>query len=271
MDRRYSSMSLLCVVKNSLPGLAAGLLTGCSVYVPMLPAAPQLRDKGQVEVQANSYFNRRWEAGVTYSPAKYVLVRAAGGIRTSRNSRADSARYESSRQYELAAGGYLPLGRNGLVSGLAGFGQARSASAYNEGGIIRQRYYNDFRARYHRQFGELAASYFLPGRRSGLTLGAAYRLSGVRFDELTYNGQTVDVRRLTRHETMAFCRFGSPESAVPWLQVQLALGASTEPRRAFDPNRTYAEARVREGIPYLALSVVILPHLFRGNPIEPPR
>ncbi len=252
-------------------GLATGLLAGCSVYVPMLPAAPQLRDKGQAEVQANSYLNRRWEAGATYSPAKYVLVRAAGGIRTSPNRRADSARYESSRQYELAAGGYLPLGRNGLVSGLLGYGRARSASAYNEGGIIRQPYYNDFRARYHRQFGELAASYYFPGRRSGLTVGAAYRLSGVRFDELTYNGQPVAVRRLTRHEPMAFCRFGSPESAVPWLQVQLALGASTEPRRAFDPTRTYAEARVREGIPYMALSVMVLPHLFHRAPAAPSR
>ncbi|MBT9393415.1 hypothetical protein KLP40_09590 [Hymenobacter sp. NST-14] len=265
-------MLLLRAVNIALLAVPASLLTvGCSVYVPLLPAAPQLREKGQVEVQANSYFNRRWEAGATYSPAKYVLVRAAAGIRTSPNRRADSARYESSRQYELAAGGYLPLGRNGLVSGLAGFGQARSASAYNEGGVIRPQEYNDFRARYHRRFAELAASYFFPGRRSGLTVGVAYRLSGVRFEELTYNGQPVDVRRLTRHETMAFCRFGSPESAVPWLQGQLALGASTEPRRAFDPTRTYAEARVRAGIPYLALSLIVLPHLFRPAPSELPR
>ncbi|MFD2787147.1 hypothetical protein [Hymenobacter rubripertinctus] len=165
----------------------------------------------------------------------------------------------------------MPFGRNGLVSGLVGFGQARSVSAYSEGAIIWQPYYNDFRARYHRQFGELAVSYFFPGRRSGLTVGAAYRLSGVRFDELTYNGQPVGVRRLTRHEPMAFCRFGTPESALPWLQVQLALGASSEPRRAFDPTRTYAEARVREGIPYMAVSVVLLPHLFRTTPAEPPR
>ncbi|MFD2787146.1 hypothetical protein [Hymenobacter rubripertinctus] len=68
MDQRYSSRHLIRVVNIALSGLAAGLLAGCSVYVPMLPAAPQLRDKGQVEVQANSYFNRRWEAGATYSP-----------------------------------------------------------------------------------------------------------------------------------------------------------------------------------------------------------
>ena len=246
--------------------LSAGLAS-CSVYAPMLPAAPQIRAKGQVEVVGTSFLNRRWEAGVTYSPANYMLVRAAGGIRTSNRDSA-SAR---SRQYELAVGGYYPLGRSWLVSGMGGYGQARTSYNYWDGGIILPRTYQDFKSCYRRQFGELAVSYYLPGRRSGVTLGVAYRLSGVRFDELTYNGQPVMLRHLTRHEPLVFCRFGSPDAVVPWVRVQLAVGASNERQRPFDPGRTYAEARVREGIPYMALSLVLLPHLFHQANPEPAR
>lgn len=251
--------------KKALAGLMSGLLTGCSLYTPMLPAAPQIRDKGQVEIHGTSFLNRRWEAGATYSPAKYVLVRAAGGIRTSPNpDDVDSARYERGRQYELGAGGYLPLGRDGLISGLIGFGQAKSAIAYWDDALFRQRSYNAYQMRYHRPFGEVAASYYLRGNRSGFTLGVVYRLSRLNFNELTYNGQPIALRRLKRQEAMVFCRFGRSEGgAVPWLRGQLAVGGSDPYQQPFDPARQPGEYKVYESVPFMALTVVILPHLFR--------
>ena len=250
---------------KALAGLIGGVLSGCSLYVPMLPAAPQIRDKGQVEVHGTSFLNRRWEAGATYSPAKYVLVRAAGGIRTSPGQDVDSARYERSRQYELGAGGYLPIGQDGLISGLIGLGQGRSAIGYWDDGLSRSRFYNEYRMRYNRPFGELAASYYLPGNRSGFTLGVVYRLNSLAFGELTHNGQPVALRRLTRQEAMVFFRFGRPEGGVlPWLRWQLAVGGSDSPQQSFDPARLPSEYKVREGVPFMALTMVILPHLFRS-------
>ncbi|NVO83710.1 hypothetical protein [Hymenobacter terrestris] len=259
-------MQLKSWQKKALVGLISGSLTGCSLYVPMLPAAPQIRDKGQMEIHGTSFLNRRWEAGATYSPAKYVLVRAAGGIRTSPNQDVDSARYERSRQYEIGAGGYFPVGQNGLVSGLIGFGQAKSAIGYWDDGLFRPRFYNEYQMRYNRPFGELAASYYLPGNRSGFTLGIVYRLNSLDFSKLTYNGQPVALRRLTRQEAMVFCRFGRQEGgAVPWLRGQLAIGGSGSFRQPFDPSLPPSEFKVREEVPFMALTMVILPHLFRSS------
>lgn len=223
----------------------------------MLPAAPQIRDKGQVEVHGTSFLNRRWEAGATYSPAKYVLVRAAGGLRTDRH---DSV-YTRNRQYELAAGGYYPLGRHWLVSGLAGYGQARSSRAYWEGGSPSQRFdgdYYEFAGRYHRLFAELAASF----TDNGFTLGLAGRLTDVRYDRLTYNGQPIGLRHLPRLEPMVFCQFGRPEGAVPWLRGQLAVGGSVARPANNLANLSYAETQIWAKVPYLAVSAIILPHLF---------
>ncbi|RFP66941.1 hypothetical protein D0N36_00155 [Hymenobacter lapidiphilus] len=253
-------MQLKSWLKKALAGLISGLLTGCSLYVPMLPAAPQIRDKGQVEIHGTSFLNRRWEAGVTYSPAKYVLVRAAGGIRTNRG---DST-FVRSRQYELAAGGYYPLGRRWLVSGLAGFGQARSGYAYWDLGPDNRyadREYRRYEARYHRLFAELAASY----TDNGFTLGVAGRLTDVRYDALTFNSQPVGLRRLPRFEPMVFCQLGRPEGAVPWLRGQVAATGSTSlnQRPAISP--VFVASQLAEEVPCLTVSIIILPHLLKAG------
>ncbi|MBT2558739.1 hypothetical protein J7E24_13150 [Hymenobacter sp. ISL-91] len=245
---------------KALAGVVSGLLTGCSLYVPMLPAAPQIRDKGQVEIHGTSFLNRRWEAGVTYSPAKYVLVRAAGGIRTNRGS--DSA-YARNRQYELAAGGYYPLGRRWLVSGLAGFGQARSGYAYSTGtdrGNYSMGETRRYEARYNRWLAELAGSY----TDNGFTLGVAGRLTDVRYNALTFNSQPLGLRRLPRFEPMVFCQLSRPDGAVPWLRGQVAATASAVLNQRLTTNPPAAAAHLMEAVPCLTISVIILPHLFRA-------
>ncbi|WP_331147660.1 hypothetical protein [Hymenobacter sp.] len=221
----------------------------------MLPAAPQIRNKGEVEVQGTTFLNGRWEVGATYSPIKHLLVRAAGGIKTDDRD----TTYFRIRQYEVGVGGYYPLGNHWLISGLGGYGQARSSSGYSDyNDLLNQTRRVDLYACYHRLYGEAAVSYWT--RRA--TMGFSYRLSRVAFSSLTYNYQPLGLRHMTRIEPMIFFLFGREDGAVPWLRLQVAWGASGVPRSKYDPNESYERHLIKDGRGFLAVSVVLLPHLF---------
>ncbi|TGE25790.1 hypothetical protein E5K00_11545 [Hymenobacter aquaticus] len=245
--------------------LAMGLmgLGSCSVYAPMLPGAPQLRDKGQAEVQGTTFLNGRWEGAVTYSPVKHLLVRAAGGFKE--DSRDTS--YFRGRQYEVGLGGYYPLGQRWLVSGLGGFGQAVSRRGYVQPSLFLGQPYNvDFNARYNKYFGELALSY----QYSWLTVGTAWRFSQVRFTSLLYNDEPLAKLRMTRLDPMLFMRVGPDEGSLHWLSVQLSGGltgvpSSTYTADADDPHQ-FEYRRLREGQLFMALSVVLYPHRLLARP-----
>ncbi|MDF7809965.1 hypothetical protein [Hymenobacter sp. YC55] len=242
---RYSCFLLLSVLT----------LSSCSVYAPMLPAAPQIRDKGQVEVQGTTFLNGRWEAGATYSPVKHLLVRAAGGLKTDDR---DST-YFRVRQYELGVGGYYTLGERWLISALGGYGEARNSRGYSEySDLLELNRRVDLQAGYHRLYGEAVISY----QARLLTMGATSRLSRVTFSSLTYNSQPIGLRHMTRIEPMLFLRFGREDGAVPWLRLQAAWGASGRPSGTYGPNEPYAYNRIRQGHGFLAVSVILLPHLF---------
>lgn len=242
---RYSCFLLLSVFT----------LSSCSVYAPMLPAAPQIRDKGQVEVQGTTFLNGRWEAGATYSPVKYLLVRAAGGIKIDDRD----TTYFRIRQYEVGVGGYYPLGNRWLLSGLGGYGQARSSRGYFDvGPFIAVGEDVALKARYHKLYGEASASYRAPW----VTMGITYRLTRVTFSSLTYDSQPLDLHHMTRMEPMLFCRFGREDGVLPWLRMQASVGGSNEGRRKYDPNESYERSLIKKGRGFVALSVIVLPHLF---------
>ncbi|PJJ58775.1 hypothetical protein [Hymenobacter chitinivorans] len=241
--------------------VACCALSSCSVYAPMLPAAPQIRDKGQAEVQATSFLNGRWEAGATYSPLRHVLVRAAGGIKT--DSR-DTA-YFRVHQYEVGLGGYYPLGKHWLVTGLGGYGQARSNRGYYQTFLFGNGYLVDFKANYRRVFGELSTSYY----NSWVTLGLAYRLSKVDFTSLTYNGAPLGMSGMLREEAMLFARFGSEEGSLSWLGFQVSLGTTAVPRSRPEDQNTNPYAReydhLRESRILMGASLIVYPHRLRKS------
>ncbi|UOQ67003.1 hypothetical protein [Hymenobacter volaticus] len=248
-------MLQLLLRSSFVPLLLLLALSSCSVYAPMLPAAPQIRDKGQVEVQGTSFLNGRWEAGATYSPVKHLLVRAAGGIKTDDRD----TTYFRIRQYEVGVGGYYPLGERWLLSGLGGYGQARSSRGYFDvGPFVSPGEDVAFRARYHKLYGEASASYRAPW----VTMGIAYRLTRVTFSSLIYDNQPFDLRHMTRMEPMLFWRFGREDGAVPWLRVQTSIGGSSEGRHKYDPNESYECSLIKDGRGFVAVSVILLPHLF---------
>ncbi|UOQ54950.1 hypothetical protein [Hymenobacter cellulosivorans] len=223
----------------------------------MLPAAPQLTDKGQAEVQGTTFLNGRWEGAATYSPLKHVLVRAGGGFK---NDSGDTT-YFRGRQYEVGLGGYYPLGQHWLVSGLGGFGQAVSRRGYVQPQFFIGEPYNvDFNTRYNKYFGELALSYHNPWG----TIGTAVRTSHVRFTSLLYNDQPLARLRMTRLDPMLFMRFGTEQGVLHWLNVQISGGITGVPLGTYtvdnnDPHE-FEYRRLREAQVFTALSLVFYPH-----------
>lgn len=240
------------------------LLSNCTVYAPMLPATPQLRDKGQAEIQATTFLNGRWEGGATYSPLKHVLVRAAGGFR----SDSKDTTYFRIRQYEVGLGGYYPLGKHFLLSGMAGFGQATSRRGYQQVMLFNgDPYLVDFNARYNKLFGEVAFSYYNPW----VTAGTAFRITQARFRSLTFNNAPLDLHSMTRIEPLFFLRVGSEEGVMRWLQVQVSGGLSGVPISTYtvDENnpREFEYNRIRRGQLVAGISLIFYPHrLARPTP-----
>ncbi|MBC6988139.1 hypothetical protein [Hymenobacter sp. BT491] len=108
--------------------LLSALLTSCSVYAPVQPTVPQLTARGQAEVVALVHLNGQVGGSVAYSPLRYATVLATS------YSKSDSrdTTYFRNRQFEVAAGGYHPIGRHFLISALGGYGRAKSARGFRE-------------------------------------------------------------------------------------------------------------------------------------------
>jgi hypothetical protein len=92
------------VYRYALLGLGALLLSGCSVYTPMLGAAPEIRDKGELEATAAWSLTDRLDVGATYSPVRHVLVRAAASTKGPLSASDSARKYAQVNQYELGVG-----------------------------------------------------------------------------------------------------------------------------------------------------------------------
>ncbi|GAB2790825.1 hypothetical protein HNQ93_003390 [Hymenobacter luteus] len=248
-------------LKNSLLFVAAGSLTGCSVYLPLQTSAPLLHDKGEAEVVGSAYLSGRLEGSVAYSPLQHVLVRAAGGLRPDNR---DST-YSRSRQWEAGAGGYYYIKEQWLIGGLLGYGYGQGERRYQKtrltAAFIIPYPTAGSTVAYHSRFHKLFGEAYIAHDAGWTTFGAACRLSQVAFASLTNHGVPVPLRRMTRLEPMLFMRFGGP-GRLPWLQGQVATSVSVSPEgrsRSLNPEiRDNKEGRL-----FTTLGLVIYPHLFR--------
>lgn len=244
--------------------LGSWLLGGCSVYTPMLGAAPGLKAKGELEVTAAWSLTNRLDVGATYSPVRHLLVRAAASTKGGRSATPnDSSSYSRTAQYELAVGTYWPLGQHWLVGGLAGFGQTHAEARYDDDGTARLLLFRNptrhqFDAHYHKYSAEAYATY-QPSPR--VSLGLAYRVVQVRLTDVTDLGAPVRAAPVLRGEPMLFVRLGPPAGPRLW-QMQLALGGSTtfgyNERTAAD--RADPARQFKLGRGYLSLGVAFYPH-----------
>lgn len=241
--------------------LAALGLGSCTVYAPMQCAAPNIRDRGEVEVAATLNANFRAEGAITYSPVKHVLVRAAGGFRNGfPNDNNTDTTFFRIRQYEVAAGGYWCPQPHLVMGILGGYGQAHNRRGFVSSNSLfgpdipideRWRIYD---AHYHSIFGEGFAVF--QGRILGG--GGALRITDVQFDELTNRGIPVGPGSMLRAEPMGFIRFNPTSSANSFLQFQVTCGASwtSDNGRQGD---VHVE-NIREGNLKVAVSLLFYPH-----------
>jgi hypothetical protein len=249
-----------------MSSLGALLLGGCSVYMPMLGAAPEIRAKGELEATAAWSLTNRLDMGATYSPVRHLLVRAAASTKGGGRSAApnDSSSYSRTTQYELAVGTYWPLGEHWLVGGLAAFGQTHAEARYDDDGTARLFSFRNptrhqFDARYHKYSGE---AYLTCQPSHRVSLGLAYRVVQVRLTDVTDLGVPVQSAPVLRGEPMLFVRLGPPAEPRPW-QMQLAVGSSGtfgyRERAAAD--RADPARQFKLGRGYLSLGVAFYPHL----------
>lgn len=231
------------------------LLTGCSVYAPLQPGAPLVHEKGEAEVVGSGYLSGRVEGSAAYSPARHVVVRAAGGLR----SFGDSSNFRI-RQAEIGAGTYRYLREQWLVGGMAGAGFGRSQRRYRndfENIFQDSLLTNKYAARFHTLFAEA----YIANDAGWTTFGLSCRLSQVRFTSLTNRNEPIPLRRMTRLEPMLFMRFGG-QGRLPWLQGQLATSLSfAADGRTQSPNQAIRDTK--EGRLFTSFGLVVYPHLFK--------
>ena len=249
----------------ALSSASALLLSGCSVYTPMLGAAPETRGKGELEAIAAWSFTNRLDVGATYSPVPHLLVRAAASTKGSGRPAAanDSTTYAQTNQYELAVGTYWPLGKHWLVGGLAAFGQAHAQAQYEDDGTtllrlgILQPQRHQFDARYRKYSGEAYVTY-QPSPR--ISLGLAYRVVQLRLTDATDFGVPVQSAPILRSEPMFFLRVRPGLSEL--VQVQLAAGSSgTFGYSERTADRADPARQFKLGRGYLSLGLAFYPHV----------
>ncbi|GAA3981843.1 hypothetical protein GCM10022407_28840 [Hymenobacter antarcticus] len=242
-------------------------MAGCVVYQPTQCAAPQITGSRQSEITASTYLNSRYELSGTYSPLPHLLVRAStGSLRNDSRDTRDSTYYRG-HHYDFGLGTYWRLGSRWVVGGLGGFGQARNEAAYSIGGFILSyptRY--EFDARYNKLFGEV---YGIFQTGDVISLGAAYRITQVRFTTLTDQRTPVDLSSMTRSEPMLFMRVRLGNGPFEDRPVQLQAAWGTSATFGYDERNSqtiYAPGvrELKQGRGYTTVGITIFPHcLFR--------
>ena len=167
---------LLSVSTALLLGLSA-----CTVYTPMQPHAPLIQVRGEGEVSLNLQGSLRPELHAAYSPLNHLLVLAGGTWRPSLPTGPDDEQdHYRTRQYEIGLGTYWPLGAHWTATATGGVGAAYVQQTVTEFGLILV-FSNDYEARYRKNFGQVGLVY----QNGHAAVGLGYRLTQVRFDELT--------------------------------------------------------------------------------------
>ncbi|WP_223651049.1 hypothetical protein [Hymenobacter psoromatis] len=242
-------------------GLGCGLLasTGCTVYAPMQPLMPLVRQRGQLEAGASTQFTGRVEATGAYSPVRRVVLTAGGTLAPKLGDRY----FLVTRQYEVGAGLYQPLGPRWLLSGLAGYGQAYCRRGYVDLGIFGPGVYSEYEAAYAKRFGQLGIAYGEDSRAISLT----YRLVRINFDYLRdADYGPLPLPAMTRHELALSNRLGFGARPTPRWLLTSAVGLSLSGTARLDDTGTSSPYHVvyeanRNLLPafFMSLGVVFRP------------
>lgn len=200
MRKSFTSNPIAKVV-----ALGGGLLAGgCTVYAPMQPVMPLVRQRGELEVGASCQLTGRLEATAAYSPLRRAVLTGA----LTAAPRLGNEHFLVTRQAELGAGTYQPLGGDWLLSATGGYGLAYCHRGYVDLGIFGPGTYSEYTARYHKYFGQLGLAHV--GALG--TVGLTYRLVKVNFSYLeSLEHGPLPLPGMLRHELAYFARFNASQ------------------------------------------------------------
>jgi hypothetical protein len=188
----------LKLLGSALPLLAAG----CTVYAPMQPVMPLVSRRGELEAGASGQPTGRLEATAAYSPLRRAVLTGA----LTAAPRLGSERFLVTRQVELGAGVYQPLGDRWLLSATGGYGLAYCHRGYVDLGIFGPGTYSEYTARYHKYFGQVGLAHL--GALG--TVGFTYRLVKVNFNYLeSLEHGPLPLPGMLRHELAYFARLNT--------------------------------------------------------------
>ena len=219
----------LRLLLGSLGLSATCWLAGCTVYAPMQPTVSGIRAVGEAEIGASIQGSGRAEASAVVSPAPGFLL--AGAV-TYRPRLERNKTYFTTRQWEAAAGAYVPIGPRWVISGLGGYGYASTDRIWGE--LLGNS--PDLHARYAKYFGQFCLHYGTKDDGAGLVI----RVSQLKFDELSfyspyYSGQ-VQMQDMWRHELLIYGRpvFGNRASSRWATMLQGSVGVSLSSKKPLD-------------------------------------
>lgn len=130
-------------------------LSNCTVYAPMQPVISTVSKAGQVEVTAGIQGSGRLEANAVYSPLPHMLL-TAGGTYCPDYSAVSGSSFHT-QQWEAGLGSYAPLTQRLQLTGMLGYGRARTErSDYDL--VLGNTSFID-RTRYQKLFGQVGLNY----------------------------------------------------------------------------------------------------------------
>jgi hypothetical protein len=218
--------------------------TSCTVYVPMQPVMPLVRQRGDIEAGASLQPSGRLEVQAAYSPLPHYVVAGAGTWAT----RLDQQNYLVSRQGEAGLGGYWSLSPKWLLSTLAGGGAAYTDRQYTFWGTERRA------GSYSKAFGQVGLAYV--GEQGSFSL--SYRLAHVSYRELETEIGPLSPFHTQRHEVLLATRWMLGSAASWCMQSTIGMSySSLQPPRgtgsSVDSDRWFAAG---VPVPVASLGVV---------------
>ncbi|MDO7877269.1 hypothetical protein Q5H93_21165 [Hymenobacter sp. ASUV-10] len=201
-------------------GLVAsvGLLGGCAVYAPTVPATPVL-EKGQVEASLSLRMLIAPEATVAWAPTSHLLVVGEGAMQGSDGSYTTQGQTITYKDYHRQGGlglGYYRAPTATSAAYLAAVGGVGFASTRLHAEDVEVAspwlpfpfpvYAGEYQASYRRYYGQVYAAWPHPERR--VMAGVSLRGTVVDYSSLTLNDSSFTATNRAFLEPSAFVRFG---------------------------------------------------------------
>lgn len=208
-------MNKTSIIKLALPLLLTSLFGSCVIYHPHNVDIPLLREKGEVDVDANFSLSApllgapAFNGTVSFAPLNHVGIQAAVCMSNA-----------NSFYMQAAGGGFLPMGDNAVLEGYAGYGFGTSV---HKSDISGENSYNKVHGHYNLVFGQVNTGWVnLLGGIFDIGFGFKGGLMMPNFekDVVHPNGEVVKEKELTDSHVLLQPQF---MVRMGWQQVKLSL------------------------------------------------